>query len=265
MDACRTFYNTNGRLHVDGTSPSTSTAIGAHDSAADRYLSMDRIAGYDPDFFANNYFEYEQGNSEPIVKGRLRASFQFWKDIGASSSVLNVIQIGYQLLFIETPQKESFKNNKSAISYSSFVSEAILDLLNKGLVVECFHVPHIVNPLSVSVQSSGKLCLILDLRFVNQFLWKEKVHFEDWNIAISYFNRGDFLFTFDLKSGYHHVEIFPEHTKFLSFSWDFGEGSRYFFLQVLPFGLATAPFILPNSSDHWFSIGVLKVILLFYF
>ena len=97
VDACRKCYNTSDRLHVDGTMTSTSTAIGAHDSAADRYLSMDRIAGYDPDFFANNYFEYEQGNSEPIVKGRLRASFQFWKDIGASSSVLNVIQIGVSI------------------------------------------------------------------------------------------------------------------------------------------------------------------------
>ena len=152
------------------------------------------------------------------------------------------------------------------MSYSSFVSEAILDLLNKDLVVECFRVPHIVNPLSVSVQSSGKLRLILDLRFVNQFLWKEKVHFEDWNIAISYFNRGDFLFTFDLKSGYHHVEIFPEHTKFLSFSWDFGEGSRYFSFQVLPFGLATAPFIftkfLRPLVQHWRSKGNFIVLFL---
>ena len=35
--------------------------------------------------------------------------------------------------------------------------EAISDLLKKNLIVECEERPCIVNPLSVSVQSSGKL------------------------------------------------------------------------------------------------------------
>ena len=53
-----------------------------------------------------------------------------------------------------------------------------------------------------------------------------------------------FVFSFDLRSGYHHVDIFPEHLAFLAFSWDFGTGvARYFQLTVLPFGLSSAPFI----------------------
>ena len=34
--------------------------------------------------------------------------------------------------------------------------------------------PHVVNPLSVTVQSSGKLRLILDLRHVNQLIPKNR-------------------------------------------------------------------------------------------
>ena len=38
------------------------------------------------------------------------------------------------------------------------------------------------------------------------------------------------MFSFDLKSGYHHIDIFPEHRKFLAFSWKFSDGSvRYMY------------------------------------
>ena len=53
------------------------------------------------------------------------------------------------------------------------------------------------------------------------------------------------MFPFDLKSGYHHVEIASVHQTFLGFSWKFhqAEGCQYFVLSVLPFGLSMAPYI----------------------
>ena len=39
---------------------------------------------------------------------------------------------------------------------------------------ETFCVPDIVNPLSVSTRSSGQQRLILDLRHVNRFIFKQK-------------------------------------------------------------------------------------------
>ena len=52
------------------------------------------------------------------------------------------------------------------------------------------------------------------------------------------------MFSFDLKSGYHHVEIFPEHRQYLLFSWIFSSGvTRYFQFSVLPFGLSSAPYL----------------------
>ena len=86
--------------------------------------------------------------------------------------------------------------------------------------------------------------MILDLRNVNQYLFKSKFRCEDVSIAREVLNPGDFMFSFDLKSGYHHVEIFPEHRQFLSFSWNFSSGvTRYFQFSVLPFGLSFAPYL----------------------
>ena len=61
--------------------------------------------GMAQEFYMDNYFDYEQGNSEPIVKGRLRASSQYWESIGASQFVLDIINQVYKLLFLDTPPK----------------------------------------------------------------------------------------------------------------------------------------------------------------
>ena len=50
--------------------------------------------------------------------------------------------------------------------------------------------PDVVNPLSVSIQPNGKKRLILDLRYINNFLIKQKFKYEDWKIALSYFQKG---------------------------------------------------------------------------
>ena len=70
------------------------------------------------------------------------------------------------------------------------------------------------------------------------------------------------FFSFDLKSGYHHVDIFPDHRKFLAFSWHFGTNCvRYFQFTVMPFGLSSAPFIFAKLILLMVSALVLLVIL----
>ena len=54
------------------------------------------------------------------------------------------------------------------------------------------------------------------------------------------FQKEDFVFSFDLKSGYHHVDIYESHRDYLGFQWNTGVGSQFFAFTVLPFGLATA-------------------------
>ena len=120
----------------------------------------------------------------------------------ASEFLLDINRNGYKLPFVNTPPSFRFDNNRSAISHSEFVTGAITDLLEKNLIVES-DAPYTVNPPSVAIQSSGKKRLILDLSFVNTFLWKSTIKFDDWKDALSYFQKGDFCNSFDHKSGYH--------------------------------------------------------------
>ena len=52
-----------------------------------------------------------------------------------------------------------------------------------------------------------------------------------------------YLFSFDIKSGCHHIEIFLDDQQFLGFSWTTRGVVKYFKFTVLPFGLATGPYI----------------------
>ena len=63
---------------------------------------------------------------------------------------------GYRIPFISAPCRALFHNNKSALENASFVESAISELVGNHSVTEVPFVPHVVNPLSVSIQSSGK-------------------------------------------------------------------------------------------------------------
>jgi hypothetical protein len=95
-----------------------------------------------------------------------------------------------------------------------------------------------VNPLTVA--EGKKLRLVLDLRHVNEFTHVSKFKYEGLNSLADMFSQGFYFFTFDLESGYHHIDIFEPHQKFLGFSWVFDNAVRYFTFSVLPFGLNTA-------------------------
>ena len=172
---------------------------------------------------------------------------------------MNVIDKGYKLPFIETPESWLFLNNKSAFENEKFVSETLAELLKDSSVKEVDYIPCVVNPLSVSTNASGKQRLILDLRYVNNCLYKERIAFEDWRSFENYVSSNNFAYKFDLKKGYHHVDIDPEYYTYLGFSWGEGKNKKYYVFTVLPFGLATAPMLftklLRPLTSFWHDRG----------
>ena len=189
-------------------------------------------------------FEVKSGDVPVSVRGRLRKSIHFWRDIDAPRFIVDTIEFGYKLPLLQIPPPFVATNNNSALQGSEFVESAISELLTLQCVTEVFAPPPVINPLSVSIQKSGKKRLILDLRHVNQYLFKSRFRCEDVSVAREVLNPGDFMFSFDLKSGYHHVEIFLEYRQYLSFSWTFSSVfTRYFQFSVLPLGLSSAPYL----------------------
>ena len=101
-----------------------------------------------------------------------------------------------------------------------------------------------VNPLTVA-KNKDKCRLVLDCRHINPHLHKFKFKYEDAVEASHMFEKGDLLFTYDLRSAYHHLEIFEDHKTYLGFSWfhEQDDVTRYYVFNVLPFGISTAGYI----------------------
>ena len=209
-------------------------------------------------FFGGSYDEFNFKSASSAVKGRLSASVDFWKStLCAPEFVLDTIRRGYRLPFAEYPPSCFLANNRSAFQHPDFVTQAISELLANGCIVEHSVPPFCVNPLSVA--EGKKLRLVIDLRHVNSFLDRFKFKYEDLRSLSQVLEEGQWFFTWDLKSGYHHVDICLEHQMYLGFSWPFSGMLRYFTFTVLPFGLSSACFcftkLLRPLVSRWRSMG----------
>ena len=202
----------------------------------------------DPNLVCLEPCEFErdvEGSSSSSVQEKLCANFSFWQGtIQASEFVLDIIGNGYKILFRETPLPYSIENRSSARRQDGFVEGAISELMSRDCLREVSDYPQSCNPLHVAVQSSGKLRLILDLTQLNKFVVKKSVKYEDLRTVLQLFSPCMFVFSFDLKSAYHYIDICEEHTKFLSFQWPSVDGAiKFYEFKVLPFGLTSAPYV----------------------
>ena len=202
---------------------------------------------------------------KPNVIGNLKKNIDFWFKINANDYILDVIANGYKIPFKDYPESKFLKNNRSSLDNDDFVKGAINELLLSGAVSESFDIPFVVNPLTVA-QNTSKKRLVLDLRHINSCVLVDKIKFDDWKLASQYLDQNSYMFSFDLTSGYHHIEIHENYRKYLGFSWDFDGTTRYFFFNVLPFGLATAGHIFTKTVrclvKHWREAGIKIIVYL---
>ena len=195
------------------------------------------------------------------VQGRLRANSNFWlNELEPSSFVKEIVTQGYRIPFIRLPDPVFYRNHNSAFKHAEFVEEAIQELAALSCNVQCSQCPAVCSSLSVVVNARGKKRLVLDLRYVNQFILLTKFKYEGLNIVPQLFSKGDYFFTFDLKSGYHHVDIHKDCWPYLGFSWGVGPQTKWYTFTVLLFGLASACYVftklLRSLVKRWRSMGL---------
>ena len=73
------------------------------------------------------------------------------------------------------------------------------------------------------------------------------------------FKGASYFTTLDLASGFHQVEMKPEHIEYTTFTTEFG---NYFFL-VIPFGLMNAPLTFQRLVDQVFTPSEKNFILVY--
>jgi hypothetical protein len=196
------------------------------------------------------------------VKGSLLKHLSWWRTNVHNEYIVNTVAQGYRLPLLEVPSDTEIRNNKSARDQSVFVSAELKNLLSSGVVLKVDKKPVTVNALSVATNDKGKHRLVLDLRHINPLLHVPKFRYEDIKVAGTYFSVDGWMSTFDLRSGYHHIDIHQAYQKYLGFKW---EGSYYVYTSC-PFGLSVSGLIfskvLRELVKRWRAQGIAIVLYL---
>ena len=80
--------------------------------------------------------------------------------------------------------------------------------------------PEVVSSLGVVPKGSeGKFRLIINTRYVNEHLVKKKFKFEGLKDLAHMAEKGDHTVSFDLTSGYYHVELHPRTRTYIGCGW----------------------------------------------
>ena len=167
----------------------------------------------------NHKFKYSQQRiAEISLVGRLRSGISFMKYKGASKFSISVMEKGYTIPFHRNPPGVFLKNNASSRAKVVFVQNEIDKLISSGAVLETIYPATVTNPLSVA-SKDGKDRLVLDLRHVNSYIRESKCKLEGMAAFLNTVQTSGFFISFDLKSGYHHIQINPAQHQFLGFSY----------------------------------------------
>ena len=128
--------------------------------------------------------------NDNVMHGRLRKCMGFWREMGASQWVLDILESGCRLPFVKKPPVGVKRNQSSCKEHEQFAGEAVAALVQCGSVVtvkegdlEC------ISPLGV-VKGARKFRLILDLRQVNVCLKKHRFKLGDIRTAAKLFREG---------------------------------------------------------------------------
>jgi hypothetical protein len=162
-----------------------------------------------------------------------------WSNIGAGQTVLDWIERGVPFLFKhdQPPPVFQLSNPKFSRRQLEFLSKEIQRLENCGFIEKSVQ-PHCVSPLKCVPKKNGKLRLCINLFQLNKYSVPPKFQYESISAVAQSITFEDHLVTIDLKDGFYHVPIAPNHRKYFGFVFN----GEFFQWCVCPFGWNGSPY-----------------------
>ena len=207
-------------------------------------------------------------NSEPLIKGRLKAHSKNWETLNPPKWLLTMIKNGLTIPFHSEPPCMVLPNNSSANSPDNvqWIRDTLNEYIKFGFIKKVSSPPKLILPLQISVHSSGKKCLIHDESPLNEYVEKSKFKIEGWEEMFNYSLNATCGIQFDLKKFYYEIDINENQEGFFGFMYPMEDGIQpeYFVWSVLPYGYTRAPFIakslLKPLLAKWRSLGIFIVV-----
>ena len=181
-----------------------------------------------------------------VVGGRLRHFIQNWRAVTSDQWTLRVVTEGYRFSFVAPPPLTTTPLLTQLPTQSKAVlMELVDDLLKKQAVVRVPDYqtsPGYYSTYFLVTKADGGYRPILNLKRFNGYMLKERFRMETLRSILLQLQRGDFMFSLDLKDAYLHVPIHPRYHKYLRFAYVGPSGQiEVFQWVVLPFGHTASP------------------------
>ena len=212
--------------------------------------------------YVQNYVNFLLDTAEPIIKGRLKHHLPFWKNLGSPPWLLETIEHGVKIPFLESPPPISLSNNKTALQPENvkWVQNTITEFLRYGFIQIETEKPYCVMPLQVK-ETVDKKSLIFDMSALNAYVNTNSFKLEGWEEMFEMSKNATCGIKFDLKKFYHEIDLAPKEYKYYGFKFPYGPGDKptYFVWTTLPYGYTRAPFIARSLMKpliaHWRRLG----------
>ena len=184
------------------------------------------------------------GQPDTFVAGKLFCQADSWlSKLELSSHVKRWVLDGYSEYLHTLPSAIWKQNSPSCQKHAGFVSQEVQALLACQAVEDVTSVQQdpaqvaAVLPLLVAESHTRKNRVCWNGRAVNACMDPPSFKLEHAPKAAAMMRPGDFMFTVDMKSGYHQIPLKPSFRRFCCFQWE----GRVYRWKVLPFGLSSAP------------------------
>lgn len=192
----------------------------------------------------------DQGNPVPVepLRHRLRKRVAAWESAGAGQKVLQWIREGVPISWRAGPPPPFHKGVSCegvTGGQRDFLVDELARLERAGAIQRVpdrgSHVSHVTRMFMVPKPPAvDKWRLVLDLRHLNSYCVDRKVRFETLKNLRRLVRPDDWMFSFDLKDGYHAIGIHPRDRKYFTFVV---EGVGTFQYCALNFGWNASPYV----------------------
>ena len=179
-----------------------------------------------------------------FVAGQLFSRADAWLSrLQPSSYVRRWILDGYSEYLHTLPAAIWQQNSPSCAKDAAFVEQEVCALLACQAIEDVTSVQHDVQqvtavlPLLVARAPPRRDRVCWNGRAINACMDPPAFKLEHAPKAAAMMRPGDFMFTVDMKSGYHQIPLKPTFRRFCCFQWT----GRVYRWRVMPFGLSSAP------------------------
>ena len=169
--------------------------------------------------------------------GNIKNHLEDWKKITSDKNILDIVQYGLELNFIDDPPEKSPFEYPRSQRECRIMDDEVSYMLKKEIIERCCSEKgEYFSNLFTAPKKDGTYRTILNLKFLNKECNTAHFKMESLKQALHMVRPGAYLASIDIKDAFYSVAIHPSHKKYLKFMWTCDS----FQFKAMPNGYADA-------------------------